>query len=461
MNKGIKITLASVATFLILYFAISLLVSYLTTGELVVNTNGANDISVIELGVSSPVPHSITDQNKLSLKLHSGSYAITVNDRFFTSQKVVQVKAHQTQRVSVNLQNIGQVEPVTSAEVDNLMATPQSLTYIDLGGHSLVNVNAENQIQTLLPGVSFSSIDWANSSLGIAQDQSGNLYSIEGTVVKKLSLPITPSNNNYAIAPNSVIYFSDGKSLYEGTLNSNYRRISKNNDDFSIVDASDSGLVANVGTSSGQTSTGEEGDDDILQLITPGGRVYSDDIDVDDAAWSPNSLYLTVTGDAGTTVYNNHLRALDRLPQSNVNSIVWSNNSTILYGVGSNLWSYNIETQTANVLANVIDFGYVSGIYPSQDGSYIYVGIQDSSTNNVYLTRLGLNNQPVSTLMQQLQVFLPNIYQGCSMGYLDFTSPTVIVQGTDTTSENCVSVAQSYLQIYTIKTSDLNFVTEN
>lgn len=452
--------IAVIAALLILYLGISLLVGYLTTGKIMVSTNGMNDISVARSYSSSTAPN-VTGKNTLSLKLHSGSYIVTVSNRFFTSQRVVQVKAHQTQHVSVNLQNIGQVEPVASSEVSSLMATAQSLTYIDLGSHSLVYVNSQNQVQTLLPGISFNSIDWASSSLGIAQDESGNLYSIQGTVVKKLSLPITPSNNNYALAPNGVIYFSDIKSLYTGSLKGSYKQILKNDDNLSVVNASNSGLVVYDDSSSDKTPVYGEDDNDILQLITPQGKIYSDDIDVSDAVWSPDGLDFVVTGDGATNtnVYNNQLKALYRLPQSNVNSIVWLNNSTILYGVGSNVWSYNIKTQTANVLTNVADLGYVSGIYPSQDGSYIYISIQDSSTNSIYLTRLGLNNQPVSALMQQLQVFLPNIYAGCSIGYLDFTSPTIVVQGSGSIYENCVNVAQSYLQIYTINTSSLNYIT--
>ncbi|HEY5268576.1 MAG TPA: hypothetical protein VII94_05665, partial [Candidatus Saccharimonadales bacterium] len=430
-------------------------------GKIIVSASSTNDISIQKSTITSSAPKPITGQNTLSASLKSGTYTVTVNNKSFSTQEVIQIKAHHTTRITVKLQSIGQVEPVTSSEVDNLMATPQGLTYIDQVSHGLVSVNAQNQLQTLLPGISFISIDWASSSLGIAQDQSGNLYSIVGTVVKKLSLPITPSNNNYSIAPNGEIYFSDIKSLYAGILNGNYEQMLKNDNNFLIVDASNSGLALNVGNSSDNAASSGENNNGILQLITPQGKTYSNDIEVDDAAWSPNGLDLVVTNDTSTTVYNNHLQALYKLPLGNVNSIVWLNNSTILYGVTSDLWSYNINTQTANELANVADLGYVSGIYPSQDGSYIYMSIQNSLTNSIYLTRLGLNNQPVSALMQQLQVFLPNIYEGCSIGYLDFTSPTIVIQGSGSIYENCVNVAKSYLQIYTINTSSLNFITEN
>jgi hypothetical protein len=458
MSKPIKIILATLATFFILYFGVSLLIAYLTTGNIIVSTNGRNDISVLGQGPSSPAPHSSTGKSKLSIKLHDGTYVVTVSNRSFSSQKVIQIKAHQTLRVTVNLQSIGQVEPVTTAEVYDLMATANSLTYIDQNGNSLVNVNNQNQALTLLPSVSFNSINWANPSLGVAQDESSNLYSVEGLVANKLSLPITPSINNYAITPSGFVYFSNGKILYAGSINGNYKQILKSSNTISILKASNSGVVINVSDtakSSGEKSGGS------LELITPQGKTYSGDIDVDEAAWSPNGLDLVVTGDSGTFVYSNQLHLLYSLPKSNVDSIVWLNNDTILYGVASNLWSYNIQSQSTNVLADVIDFGSVSGIYPSQDGSYIYISIEAQPTNNIYLTRLGLNNQPVSALMQQLQVFLPNIYEGCSLGYLNFTSPTITVQGTDSSSENCIAVAQSYLQTYTINTSNLYFVTEN
>ena len=458
MNKNIKIVASTIITFLILYFGISLLVNYLTIGKIIVSTNGTNDISIEKQGISSAANQAITGRGKLSASLRGGTYTVTVNNRSFSSQRVVQIKSRQTEHISVNLQTIGQVEPVTSAEVYALMATSSSLTYIDLSGHSLVNVSSENQVQALLPGVSVSGLYWASPSLGVAQDQFGTLFSVQGLVVKKMSLPIIPTINNYAISPNGLLYFSNGKTLYAGALNGSYKQILNSDTPISIINATNNGVLISVGADSNDVSINRK---DSLQLISPQGKTYSGNIDVDDAAWSPNGLDLAVTTDTGTTVYDSHLKTLYQLPQSNVDSITWLNNTTVLYGIASNLWSYNIQTQTANVLTNVSDLGYVSEIYPSQDGSYIYIGIQSSSTNNIYLTRLGLNKQPVSAIMQQLQIFLPNIYQGCSLGYLDFTSPTIVVQDTDSSGLNCIASAQVYLQTYGVNIANLDFVNAN
>jgi hypothetical protein len=131
----------------------------------------------------------------------------------------------------------------------------------------------------------------------------------------------------------------------------------------------------------------------------------------------------------------------------------------VLYSIAGNLWSYSLKTQASNLLANVAVFGNIAEIYPNQDGSYIYLDIQDTNTNTFYLTRLGLNKQPVSAMMQQLQVFLPNTSGGCLMGYLNFTKPSITVDNTGSPTTNCSLVAENYLQTYNINTSLLNFVS--
>lgn len=443
---------------IVLSIGIPLLINYLTIGKIIINTNSKYDITIKKLAISSSSISTVTGNGNLTANLKSGSYTVSVSNGSFSTQRVVQIKAHQTEHINLSLQSVGQVEPVSSQMVFDLMATDQSLTYIDLSNHSLTMVTDQNQEKALLPNVIISSLDWATSALGIAQNQLGQLYAVEGSIATELSLPISTSINNYSIAPNGLMYFSNGNVLYAGMVNGDYKQILKSSSNIHIVNASNSGVLVQMGVD----SEGSAGDvQNNLRLITPLGKTYTGNIDIDDTAWSPNGSDLAITSDTLTAVYNNQLHLLYSLPTSNVDSIVWLNNTTILYGIAGNLWSYNTQTQTSNILANTSVFGYVSEIYPSQDGSYIYIGVQNANTNNIYLTRLGLENQPVSALMQQLQVFLPDVYEGCSLGYLAFTSPAIIVGETSTAASNCTIAAKNYLQTYGISPTGLNFEAEN
>jgi hypothetical protein len=254
-----------------------------------------------------------------------------------------------------------------------------------------------------------------------------------------------------------MLYLSNGNTIYAGVAGGTLSQLLRpvNGEGFSIVSATTKGVLVN------ETSTDASGDKNgDLLFITP-AKTYTIQAGIYDSAWSPNGQDLVVTTDSDSDIYNDRLQLIGSLPANNVTSPVWLNNNVIFYGIAGALWSYNIQTKTSNTVASVSVFGYVSKIYPSQNDAYVYVAIQNTTTNSLELSRLGLDNQPVSPIMQELQVFLPNTYQGCSLDYLDFTAPSVVVDGTDSSGQNCVQAATSYLQLYAINPASLNITTSN
>jgi hypothetical protein len=168
---------------------------------------------------------------------------------------------------------------------------------------------------------------------------------------------------------------------------------------------------------------------------------------------------LATTDDSGTAILSPSLQTIATVPNRNVNAPVWLNNTTLLYGVSTGLWSYNIQTNQSRLLATSALNSSISEITPSQDGSYVYVLSinQEASPQTYQLSRLGIKGQTPSTMLGELQVFLPNSVNGCGFNYLDFTNTTILVSGASSQEQTCLQQAQSYLQEYAINTNGFNF----
>jgi hypothetical protein len=144
-----------------------------------------------------------------------------------------------------------------------------------------------------------------------------------------------------------------------------------------------------------------------------------------------------------------------------VNSPTWLDDNTVLYGINDQLWKYDLPSGSASVIAKLGDTGQVSQIAPSKDGAYVYISVQKTNTSDglgFELVRLGLRNQPISPALQKIRLLIPNLVNGCALGYTNFTHPTITTQGSSSSRDLCIQNAKDYLQPYGVDLSLFQFV---
>jgi len=455
-NPRIKLKLLPLAVIVMVcaFLGARFLLTYLTTAEVDVTTNTSNYISIVRLGTTTSSSPIAQGQGKLSARLHTGAYSIGVGRIQTTTQRTVLVHAHHNQHLSINTISVNQLESVTNDAAYDLVFNNNNIAFLDLYSRNLISIDDQNNEQLLNTGYSLTEVKWASPTYGVAQDQASNLYLVNSGSVSKLTIPQTVNNNNYAIAPNKDLYVSNGKVVYSGIPGSTMIPIFRSTQKISILGASNNGVLINI---SGTSPSG-----DTMVVISSTGKTYEATGKAVEAAWSPSGKYLVITSSDSTKVYSNQLKFVEQLPANDVTSPVWLGNNAIFYGVNNGVWRYSLAAEKADLLATTPSSNFdVYQLTLSQDDAYIYVLTQSiQSSNRLYvLSRLGLLNQPASTVVLGLQAFLPNTVDGCSIGYLNFSQPIVIAQPTDSPTLNCNSVAQTYLQEYGLDTASLKFET--
>jgi len=441
------------------------LLHFLESGTIIVSTNGsANAVTLTKdvSGSSEKGSNALTKQGAggLSARVKAGEYTVTVKNRSFSTQQVVYIKARHTVHVVLNLNKLSQFEPVASFAAHDIDASPTSLYYINLGNNGLYEIGANNQAQAIDSQQAFQSVEWANASFGVGQVENGQYDVIQNGAASPLSTPFVAGLAIYSVAPNEDIYISTNFGLYRGTATGGFTKIYSLTEQAPLIVANNSGVAVFEGGPNGiSKQIGHPAETTILSLSSTGKLIAKLDADAYEAAWSPNGKYLVATDDGYTIIYNALLQRVAAVPNTNVNAPVWLNNETILYGVSTGLWAYNVETAQSKLLATTALNGPISEISPSTDGSYVYISTinQQGSSPTYQLSRLGLDGQSVSQQLGELQVFLPNSVNGCGFNYINFTGTNIVVSGSSAQQQTCLQQAQTYLTQYAIDTSKLTF----
>ena len=115
------------------------------------------------------------------------------------------------------------------------------------------------------------------------------------------------------------------------------------------------------------------------------------------SSWSKDDKYFMVVEGAKGDVFDSSLRQVATIPQSNVVYGDWSDNDTLFYGVGSQLWSYSMQPQRSQLIANMPFSSSIKGLSVSTDSAYVYLITQSDATNSESqaIRRVGLKSQPV------------------------------------------------------------------
>jgi hypothetical protein len=463
-NRKYLIRGAWAAVALVIVVIIIIIINSLSKGSLVVNTNSSKNIVSVTKDLSDQQTSgsaSTTQTNgHLSTKLSPGSYTVTVQNQYFSAQQTVNIRARHTSTVNLKLSKLSYLQPVTSFDTHDLLATNNFLEYIDPSTGYLYMVDNNNNLTNVNGSYSFQNVQWDSSGAGIAQSSNGQYFVVNGSSINPLNTGSVPLSTNsfFTISPNGTVYISVNYALYRGTLSGGFTKIDSLSDSAPYLVAGNDAVAVFEGGADGISKVSGEVDTKFFTINTS-GQIHTLDGDAYEAAWSPNGQYLITTDDGGTYIYNTSLKQVGNVPNKNINAPTWLNNTTIFYGVSSGLWEYNLLTKQAHAVSTSALNGSVSEINPSKDGEYVYVLTvnQAGSSPTYQLSRFGLNGQSTSTRLGELQVFLPNSVNGCGMNYLNFEKLSIVVTGSGSQEQNCLQQAQTYLTNYGLSTSGLSF----
>lgn len=445
---------------LVLAIIALILISALTpkhSAKITIITNGNNNIVITKQGVNAQNAFGSSGSGKLVVILSPGEYTVTVSNQQLSSQRLISVLGGKNQTITINLGQLGVLDPVTNQTTHFLSATDNTLVFLNQNAQ-LEYIDNQNNEHVIDNSNNLQVIKWGSSGYGIGQDQSGNLYLISDNTVSPINLSATKLNlsktlNNFAVAPDKTLYVSDGQSVYAGTIGSTLRVLyrTNNNSHIDLSSASNNGVLGDISSNnlgSGKVSTE-------IMVITPKGNTYQVLGDLYSSAWSQSGKYVVTTSDEATTIYDSKLNEVAVLPANNINAPEWLNDNELFYGIAGQLWEYSLQSKSANQVADISNFGYVSELNIDEGDTYLYVVVQNTQSTQAsfQLVRFGLNGQVSQNVMQQLQVALPNTINGCLIGYINYTKPTVTAPGLGTNGQSCTQVAATYLSQEAINAS--------
>jgi hypothetical protein len=430
----------------------------LPTGTVYVTTADSNTaISLTWLGDPSKVKtvDVANDVGTLDQTVPAGPYTVTATLGQFSSQQVITVTAGRTTSVSLKPSVLGAVEPVTDRQIAGVLATASQLMYIDTSNGNLYQVDSSGQEHIIDSGHGLTQVQWAYADYGVAMSVTKQLYLIRGTNVALLPLPFSGiATTTYGLAPNQDLYISNGKTIYVSTGGGAFKALYTSAGQVSIMAAGNDAVAA---TETGASGAKDQDSGNIL-TVTPSGVVSKRDGGAYGAAWSASGQYLGITSDEETIITDPSLKQITSFPVGNVTAPAWLGDTTLFYGVTSNLWQYNIVSGKATLLSTVHSGDYVSGISPSLSGDYVYLVMQNngsaSSNDPFYLDRVGLQGQQASNTAVALSGLLPSPVGSCTAGYINFEQTTVEIRGQ---GSNCTAAAQQLLDPFVSITGTLKY----
>jgi hypothetical protein len=455
-----KIVLGFILCMALLLF-IPWLIGYLEYGQLDVTTN--SHLSTITLtksiGTKNSGSKAFSEQahGSISARLKSGSYLVSVQLGSNSTAEYITVKAHSTKHVTINLVSAGGVEPVTYDFAQDVVADSSRLIYLASDDFSLNELGSQNTDTQIDSNYTFQAIAWANTSFGVGQEPNGKLFVIQNGSVSPLNSPVSNQNDSsliFAVAPNKNIYLALGSSVYSGTASGGFKKI--------YADRESGAILAPGLAKVTLINTGYSGVPASLVTVDNSGKQLERQQNTfinTWSSWSPHDKYIAVNGASAGEVLNSSMQEVATIPQGNFTNPVWLNDNTLFYSINDQLWSYNVQTQRSQVIANMPNGEQIKELTVSTDGAYIYLVTSDSS-NNQAIRRVGLQGQQVPDDIYQLQDFLlipPTPGAGYAFGLVNFSGEPVVqvIISDGSSGPASIQSAQQILQADGFNTSKL------
>lgn len=384
------------------------LANYLSTGIIEITTNNKNDTITLQETTGSK-PFVKIGASSVSATVKHGQYIAKVRNGSRTTIQVINFnEGHKTFRYFVSLTSPLKTEPVAYENGQDIDATTDQLVYLNASSGMLRQINNENNLTDLNNTLLFQTVKWASPSFGVGQIGDGRLYTIAGNSVNSLKVPFSYGGQhvNFDVLPDKKIYVSYGADVYSGSQSEGFKKIYTSSSSNPALVAGTSGLAVSD-SKYGKNATHIS--KPLLTTINVNGKNPKKNVEAERMAWSPNGQYLAVGNQANPTIYNNNLRQVAVIPTNFVvGQFEWLNNTTLLYTSSSELWTYDLTTQKIQLLVNMATSDSITGLYLSQDRSYVYLTTFDSGSGSYEIKRVGLNHQKVPDYIYRLQDILPD-----------------------------------------------------
>ncbi len=450
---------------ILLIFLIPVLWRYYHTGTIIVTSDNSNNvITLTKTSEANQPPDKVknsTGRGKLSESVASGEYTISVSGNSVATTQTITLKPRQTLRYAINPVRATGVEPVAYKNALSMAANNEQLVYLASPSNFLYEIDRKNNLTKIGGSQAFEMARWAEPSFGVGQDSEGHLYTIIDGKIKPLNLPFAYGGKpvGFDVSPDKTIYVSYGSDVYVGSQSRKFKMIYTATSPNPTLAAAP-GKVAVSDTKYGKNSS--DISKPLLTTIDNDGKKNKKNVEAEQLGWSPQGKYLASFNQANPTIYDAALNTIAMVPTSTaVGSVSWLNDTTLLYTVGAQLWIYDLPTKKAQLLANMPSGTSITGLYPNNDRSYVYVTTGGSSpdSNTNAIRRIGLKNQQVPEYIYNLQDILPEGAAGCLIGLVNFAPPaSIFIQPYPQTSAAvCIPQAQLQLQSQGFDISQLQF----
>jgi hypothetical protein len=435
------------------------LTGYLSSGKIVVNTNGSN--TIILQKTSSGKPFIATGTGSLSASVKHGQYTATIKNGSQTTAKVINFsEGHKTFRYTIDLPGMLGIEPVADQDAEDIVASDNELVYLNADDGNLYKIDSDNNLSVVNSSQTFLTIKWADTSFGVGQGNDGRLYAINNGSVSLLNVPFSYNTGpvSFAVSPSKQVYVSYGADVYIGSQNGSYKKIYMATTSTPALSAGTNHVDVADGTLDQSIPVKPD-----IAIVNTSGKYIRKIIDSSNSLLSPNDNYLAIQDESGIAeVYNKSLEQPVTLPRpvnnTAITHITWLNDNTILYSSGYQLWEYNVPQQQGELLANMPLDDSITGLSINKDRSYGYITTADSNGNNQVMWRVGLKGQTGSALVNQLQQILPVYEQPYQLSYVNFSgTPVVDISQVTSGTQNPQQLATQELQSLGVDTSQLEF----
>lgn len=440
---------------IIMLFVVLFVIRYLTIGRIVVTTaSSTNYISLFKLEANGSQKIVVDNaQYKISRSLGTGTYVIKVNSKSVAMSKVVRVMAHKTLTYTLNPEASTTLEPVASVSIRNMIVGKDSLMYLGKKDGALYEVDTQNNIRVVDNLHNFTAIKWGNPSYGIGTNSQGDLYTINGSVIEQLQVPFSTTDNKsvlFDVSKDKQIFISHGSDIYSGTDSGGFTKIYTTNTPApSVVSwGSSVAVLETAGDTSNKNITPS------VTILDKSGHVRAKkSLSADIAAGSSDGSLFALSSGSGSRITNDSLTTVAVLPVSNINGFGWVGD-TLYYTVGEQLWTYDMSTQTALLVASMPSGSALSNITVSPDSAYIYLTLSSNGRDSQPY-RFSVHGQKALAYVYQLPIILPDDSGLCQLDYINFTQPTILAYGSSADPQTCKQSLDSTFSAYDIATSSL------
>jgi len=431
--------------FIFILVLLRLVITYLTTGVVTINTDTGNVVRITKLGKTDTIVDTI---GKTSKRLSSGSYALIVSSRLGGTGQLITVKARSHKTLSVNPADPLAPESVMPLDTSSIVVGAAQMYYINNSDNLLYGVDKTGVPKVVNADTELNKVIWRNISYGVAVSRDNEtLYSVTDGTLSQINTPFASKTPVQFSFNNNTLVITDGKRAYKQIAGSSFSEVHLPKIDSSNPLAN----IESVGDSSffvvqNKNSSGSD-EEDAKYIIFDNNGVQTASLEVPTISyqWSPDNKYFALTSGGLTTIYTSLLKSDAVLPSSNTANASWLNNHVVLYSVGRDLMSYDLNTAQAIKLTSADSL--ITSITPTEDSSGVYVGSERrlSSDTTHSLQRINLSNKQAPAYAYTLGVFFPATTKtSCHLGYINFTQPIITMTGS--TESACTASAIAELQ---------------